>query len=45
MVQTKTLFDEVETARGFTYLCGRVSSCEGCETAVAARTRCGFGYV
>ena len=36
----ETLFDEVETVREFTYLGDRVSSGEGFEAAVTARTRC-----
>ena len=34
--------DEVETVREFTYLGDRVSSGEGCEAVVNARTRCGW---
>ena len=34
--------DEVETVGEFTYLGDMVSAGGGCETAVAARTRCGW---
>ena len=38
----KNLYDEVETVRWFVYLGERVSAGGGCETAVTARTRCGW---
>ena len=34
--------DEVKTVWEFTYLGDKVSEGEGCETAVTARTRCGW---
>ena len=37
------LCNEVETVRQFTYLGGTVISDEGCEAAVTARARFGFG--
>ena len=38
--------DEIETLREFTYLVESVSAGGGCESAVTARTRCGWvGYV
>ena len=40
--QEEMLCDEVETMREFTYPGDRASECLGCETAVTARTRCGW---
>ena len=40
--QGKTLCDDVETVREFTYLDDRVSAGEGCEAVVTAITRCGW---
>ena len=34
--------DEVDTVREFAYLGDRVSACGGCDSAVTARTRCGY---
>ena len=38
--QEEKLCGEVETVRGFTYLCHRVFADGGCEAAVTARTSC-----
>ena len=40
--QEERLCDEMETVREFTYLGDRVSAGGGCETAVTARTSCGW---
>ena len=42
MEQEVKLFDEVKTVSEFTYLGNRVSASGGCQTAVTARTRCGW---
>ena len=43
MEQDDRLCDQVETVKGFTYLCDRVSVGGRCEAAaVTARTRCGW---
>ena len=42
MEQEEKLCDEVETVKEFTYLGDRVSVVGGCESAVIARTRCGW---
>ena len=42
MEQEEKLCDKVETAKEFTYLGDRVSASGRCETAVTARTRCGW---
>ena len=42
MEQEEKLCDEVETVKEFIYLGDRVSAGGGCETAVTARTRCGW---
>ena len=41
--QEEKLCDEVEIVREFTYLGDRVSAGRGCEAAVSARTRYGWG--
>ena len=43
MEQKEKLCDEVETVREFTYLGDMMSASGGCEAAVTARTRCGWG--
>ena len=42
VVQEVKLCDEVEAVGEFTYLCDRVSAVGGCDTAVTARTTCGW---
>ena len=42
MKQEERLFDEVKTVSEFTYLCDRISAGGGCDSAVTARTRCGW---
>ena len=42
MEHGEKLSDEEETVLEFTHLGDRVSAGEGCETAVTARTRCGW---
>ena len=40
--QEKTLCDEVEKVKEFTYLGDRMRAVGGCEATVTARTRCGW---
>ena len=44
MEQEEKLCDEVEAVSEFRYLGDRVSVSGGCESAVTARTRCGWEY-
>ena len=41
MEQEEKLSDEVETVRELTYLCYRLSACNGCEAALTASKICG----